>query len=140
MHESLRVPNNLFILHQIINRTEFHCKADEIALPRSDKNIKVAAFTVSKKSINSTKYRKTPPRKYSTYRISNVVCKRAASSDMKKIVPKTERLPHPPPRKYSTFRVPNVVCSWVAPPDMEKMVPNTERLHPGSTVHTVFQT
>ena len=32
---------------------EFPCSADEIAKPRPDMNIKVAAFTVSEKSINT---------------------------------------------------------------------------------------
>ena len=33
---------------------DFLCLADEIAEPRPDMNIKVAAFTVSEKSLNST--------------------------------------------------------------------------------------
>ena len=37
---------------QLINTTDFPCSADEIAEPRPDMNIKVAAFTVSEKSIN----------------------------------------------------------------------------------------
>ena len=32
---------------------DFPCLADEIAEPRPDMNIKIAAFTVSEKSINS---------------------------------------------------------------------------------------
>ena len=56
MHACLRGPNYLLILHQIINRTWFSCLADEIAEPRPDMNIKVAAFTVSEKSINNTVY------------------------------------------------------------------------------------
>ena len=32
---------------------DFSCLADEIAKPRPDMNIKVAAFTVSEKSINT---------------------------------------------------------------------------------------
>ena len=46
---SLRCPNNLLILHQIINRSWFPILADEIDEPRLDMNIIVAAFTVSKK-------------------------------------------------------------------------------------------
>ena len=46
MHARLRGPNNLLILHQIINKTYFPCLADEIAEPRQDMNIKVTAFTV----------------------------------------------------------------------------------------------
>ena len=42
-----------YILHQIINRSDFPCLADEIAKPRPDMNIKVAALTVSEKSINT---------------------------------------------------------------------------------------
>ena len=53
MHARLRGPNNLLILHQIINRTWYPFLADEIAEPRPDRNIKVASFTVSDKSINS---------------------------------------------------------------------------------------
>ena len=49
MHARLCGPNNLFFLHQLINRTCFHCLADEIAEQRPDMNIKVAAFTVSEK-------------------------------------------------------------------------------------------
>ena len=52
MHTRLRGPTNAFILHQIINRTWFPCLADEIAEPSPNMNIKVAAFTVSEKSIN----------------------------------------------------------------------------------------
>ena len=48
MHARLRGPNNLFILHLIIT-----CLADEIAEPRPDMNIKVIAFAVSEKSINT---------------------------------------------------------------------------------------
>ena len=58
MHARLHGPNNLFILHQILNFLEpdFPCLADEIAKPRQDMNIKVAAFTVSEKSINMFVY------------------------------------------------------------------------------------
>ena len=40
---------------QLINSIEpdFHCLGDEIAEPRPDMSIKVAAFTVSEKSINT---------------------------------------------------------------------------------------
>ena len=41
-------------LYQIINKTDFPYLADEIAEPRPDMNIKVAAFTVSEKSSNIT--------------------------------------------------------------------------------------
>ena len=52
MHARLRSQNNLFILRIFINRTlNSPCLADEIAGPRPDVNIKVAAFTVSEKSI-----------------------------------------------------------------------------------------
>ena len=52
--KGLRSPNNLLILHQIINSLEpaFPCLTDEIAEPHPGLNIKVAAFTVSEKSIN----------------------------------------------------------------------------------------
>ena len=40
---------NLSILHQIINKPEFSCLADKIAEQRPDMNIKVTAFTESKK-------------------------------------------------------------------------------------------
>ena len=48
MHARLRGPNNLLILIE----PNFPCFADEIAEPRPGMNIKVATFTVSKKSIN----------------------------------------------------------------------------------------
>ena len=48
MHARLRGTNNLLILHLVINRTWFHL-ADEIAEPRPYVNIKVTAFTESKK-------------------------------------------------------------------------------------------
>ena len=41
----------LLIVYQIINKTQFPSLADEIAEPRPEMNIKVAAFTVDKKSI-----------------------------------------------------------------------------------------
>ena len=53
MHTRLRGPSNLLILHQIIIEPDFSCLADEIAEQRPDMNIKVTAFTVSKKSINT---------------------------------------------------------------------------------------
>ena len=40
-------------LYQIINKPDFPSLADEIAEPRPDMNIKVAAFTVSEKSSNT---------------------------------------------------------------------------------------
>ena len=52
MHTHLRGPNNLLFLHQIIKKTDFPSLGDEIAEQRPDMNIKVAAFTVSEKSIN----------------------------------------------------------------------------------------
>ena len=51
MHARLSGPNNLLTLHQIINRTDFPCIADEIAELRPDMNIKVTAFTESKSYI-----------------------------------------------------------------------------------------
>ena len=51
MHACLHGPNNLLILHQINIEPDFPCLADEIAEPHPDMNIKVATFTVSKKSI-----------------------------------------------------------------------------------------
>ena len=55
MHARLRGPNNLLNLHQIINRTCFLLFSREIAKqrPAIDMNIKVTAFTVSDKSINT---------------------------------------------------------------------------------------
>ena len=53
---TLAGPNNLLILHQIINRTWFPCLADEITDPRPDMNIKVAGFTLSEKFINTNVY------------------------------------------------------------------------------------
>ena len=49
----LRSPNNLLIPQQIIKiEPGFPCLSDKIAEPRPGMNIKVAAFTVSEKSIN----------------------------------------------------------------------------------------
>ena len=45
------VQNNLLILEP-----DFPCLADETAEPRPEMNIKVAAFTVSKKSIYTEQY------------------------------------------------------------------------------------
>ena len=53
MHARLRCPKSLFTLYQLINKPDFPCLADEIAEPRPDMNIKVAALTVSEKSINT---------------------------------------------------------------------------------------
>ena len=53
MHANLLGPNDLLILHQIIKEPDFLYFADEIAEPCPDMNIKVAAFTVSEKSINT---------------------------------------------------------------------------------------
>ena len=53
MHTRLRGPNNLFFLHTKLQiEPDFPCLADEKAESRPDMNIKVAAFTVCKKSIN----------------------------------------------------------------------------------------
>ena len=50
MHARLSGPNNLIILHQIINiEPDFPCLADEIVKPHPDMNIKVTPFTESKK-------------------------------------------------------------------------------------------
>ena len=53
MHARLRGPKTLLTLYQIINKLDFLSLADEIAEPRPDMNIKVAAFTVSKKLSNT---------------------------------------------------------------------------------------
>ena len=54
MHTRLRGPSNLLILHQIINiEPDFSCLAGELAEQRPDIYIKVTAFTVSEKSINT---------------------------------------------------------------------------------------
>ena len=55
MHARLRDSKSLLTLYQIINKPDFPSLADEIAEPRPDMNIKVAAFTVSKKSSNTSK-------------------------------------------------------------------------------------
>ena len=52
MHARLRGSKSLLNLYQIINKPDFPSLADEIAEPHPDMNIKVAAFTVSKKSSN----------------------------------------------------------------------------------------
>ena len=56
MHERLRGPKSLITLYQIINKPDFPSLADVIAEPRPDINNKVAAFTVSEKSINTWKH------------------------------------------------------------------------------------
>ena len=53
MHARVRSPNSLLILYQIINKPDFPSLANEIAEPRPDMNIKVTAFTVNEKSINT---------------------------------------------------------------------------------------
>ena len=53
MYVRLLGPNNLFTLHQNKNRTDFHSFANQIVEPRPDMNIKVTAFTVSKKFYNT---------------------------------------------------------------------------------------
>ena len=45
--------SSLLTHYQIIIKPDFPSLADEIAEPRPDMNIKVAAFTVSEKSINT---------------------------------------------------------------------------------------
>ena len=50
MHARLRGSKSLLTLYQVINKPDFPSLADEIAEPRPDMNIKVAAFTVSEKS------------------------------------------------------------------------------------------
>ena len=52
MHVCLRGPKSLLTLYQIKIEPDFPCLLGEIAEPRPDMNIKVAAFTVSEKSIN----------------------------------------------------------------------------------------
>ena len=52
MHARLRGQNNLFILHQIINKNLIPL-ADEMAKLGPDMNIKVTAFTVREKFINN---------------------------------------------------------------------------------------
>ena len=56
MHARLRGPKSLLSLYQItcIIKPDLPSLADEIAEPRPDMNINVAAFTVSEKSINNT--------------------------------------------------------------------------------------
>ena len=49
MHARLRGPRSLLTLYQIIKKPDCPSLADEIAEMRPDMNIKVAAFTVSKK-------------------------------------------------------------------------------------------
>ena len=51
MHARLRGLNNISFLHQNINKPDFPSLGDEIAEPRPDMNIKVAAFTVTEKAI-----------------------------------------------------------------------------------------
>ena len=53
MHTRFRGPKSLLTFYQIIIKPDFPSWADEIAEPQPDMNIKVAAFTVSKKSINT---------------------------------------------------------------------------------------
>ena len=55
MHARVRSPNKSFIIHQIIIEPDFPCLADEIAESRPEINFKVAAFTISEKSINTCK-------------------------------------------------------------------------------------
>ena len=54
MHARLRGSKSLLTLYQIINKTDFPSLAYKIAEPHPDMNIKVAAFTVSEKSTNTS--------------------------------------------------------------------------------------
>ena len=56
MHARLRGLKSLLTLYQSINKTWFPFLSSEIAEPRPEIDIKVAAFTVSEKSINTVKY------------------------------------------------------------------------------------
>ena len=53
MHARLLGTKSLLTLYQIKIKPDFPYLADEIAEPRPDMNIKVAAFTVSEKSSNT---------------------------------------------------------------------------------------
>ena len=53
MHARLRGSESLLTLYQIIVKPDFPSLVNEIAEPRPDMNIKVAAFTVSEKSSNT---------------------------------------------------------------------------------------
>ena len=52
MHARLRGLKSLLTLYQIIDKPDFPSLADEIAEPRPDMSIKVAAYTVSETSSN----------------------------------------------------------------------------------------
>ena len=54
MHARFRGSKSLLTLCQIINKPDFPSLADEIAEPHPYMNIKVAAFTVSEKSSNTS--------------------------------------------------------------------------------------
>ena len=56
MHARLRGSKSLLTLYQIINKTWIPFLTDKIAEPYPDMNIKVAAFTVSEKSSNTTSW------------------------------------------------------------------------------------
>ena len=56
MNARLRGSKCYITLYQIINKPYFPSLADEIADPRPDMNIKVAAFTVGEKSSNTITY------------------------------------------------------------------------------------
>ena len=55
MHARLLGTKSLITLHHIIKKPDFPYLADEMAEPRPDMNIKVAAFTVSEKSSNTVR-------------------------------------------------------------------------------------
>ena len=63
MHARLLGTKSLLTLQHIINKTGFPL-ADEIAEPRPDMNIKVAGFTVSEKSSNTSYISKQYTRVY----------------------------------------------------------------------------
>ena len=50
MHARLRAQTTYQFITKLLMEPDFPCLADEIAEPRPDMNIKVAAFTVSEKS------------------------------------------------------------------------------------------
>ena len=53
MHARLRGPNNFYLFNKFQIKPDFPSLGDVIAKPRHDMNIKVAAFTVSGKFINT---------------------------------------------------------------------------------------
>ena len=56
MHAICATKTTYLFFTKLLREPDFPCLADEITEPRPDTNLKVAAFTLSEKSINTCFY------------------------------------------------------------------------------------